>query len=465
MKWVPHPYQKKAVKFMIERACAGLLLDPGLGKSSISLAAFKLLKTRKMVRKMLVIAPLRPAQSTWPGEAAKWDEFQGLSVKVLHGPDKTYENILAADISVINHEGLAWLFSAVAGKPWPWQMLVVDESTRLKATNTLRFKTLKPHLDKFARRYILTGTPAPNGLLDLFGQVYLLDLGNALTPYVTKYRTTFFNPTGYGGYTWVPKEDAEERIYRLLKPLVLRMAAEDYLDLPPLVFNRVEVTLPPAAQRIYDEMEALMVAEIKGEKVTAVNAATASGKCRQIANGGLYRVGDAVRNPSTGEMELPDREYLTLHDAKTEAVQEIVEELSGTPAFVMYEFDHDRERLQKAFPGAPFIGGGVSRKRFAEIERDWNAGKIPVLLAQPASVAHGLNLQGTRAHIIKHSLIWDLEADEQFIRRIWRQGQKERVIVHSIVAKGTVDEVVLRALSRKDRTQKALLTALKEAYV
>jgi hypothetical protein len=461
MKWTPHKYQQRAIKFGVQHACAGFFMDPGMGKTTIMLAIFKLLLSLKMVRKLLVIAPLRPAQSTWPGEAAKWDEFQGLKVVVLHGADKTWENILTADISVINPEGLDWLFKTTREHigprgDWPWQILCVDESTRFKHANTQRFKILKPWLPKFARRYILTGTPAPNGLLDLFGQIFLLDLGHSLTPFVTHYRSAFFNPTGFGGYTWVPKKDAAGKIYKLLSPLVIRMAAEDYLELPPLVFNRVEVTLPADAQKVYDEMEALLVADVRAEKITAANAATASGKCRQIANGGLYH--QVTKNGET------ERGSLKLHDAKTEAVKEIVEELQGTPALVAYEYDHDRERLQEAFPDAPYIGGGVAPKRFREIEFAWNAGELPILLAQPQSVAHGLNLQGTRAHIIEHSITWDLEARMQFFQRVWRQGQRFTVLVHSIVAKGTVDELVLRALKRKDATQRALLDALKEKY-
>ena len=454
--WIPHEYQKKAVQFMVQQGAAGLFLDPGLGKTSTTYAAYKVLRNKGLVQRMLVVAPLRPALSVWPRESVRWEDFNGLSVSVLHGPHKQQLLEDGADVSVINPEGLNWLFNAVKslGEGWPWQMLVIDESTRFKHPNTLRFKTLKPYLGKFARRYILTGTPAPNGLLDLFGQVYILDLGNALGRFITHYRNSYFDSTGYGGYTWLPRKDSEAQIYAKLRPLVLRMSAEDYLELPPLVMNTVEVELPPQARKMYDEMEDLLLTTLEESVITAANSGAATMKCRQIANGGAYSTnlhGEA--DPGIG--------WTNIHDAKTEAVQELVEELSGKPALVAYEFQHDLDRLQKAFPDAPYLGGGVTSKRQREIEDAWNAGALPVLLVQPQSAAHGLNLQGTHAAIIIHSMMWDLENYDQLIRRVWRQGQKERVVVHHIVAKRTVDEVIMKGLDKKDRTQKALLNALK----
>lgn len=453
----PHPYQKAAIKFCVGQGAAGLFLDPGLGKTSIMLATYKVLRAKGLVKKMLVVAPLRPAYSVWPGEIAKWADFNGFKWALLHGPEKDARVRGDADIHIINPEGLAWLFSTYGRKgpllrrtgsdPWPWDMLVVDESTRFKHTNTNRFKTLRPYLRHFRRRYILTGSPAPNGLMDLFGQVFILDGGASLGGYITHYRSTYFNPTGYGGYEWVIKPGAEKQIYEKLQPLVMRLSAEDYLDLPPLLYNTVEVDLPAKARGVYRQMEEDLVTVLESEVITAANAAAATNKCRQVANGGLYHEG--------GE------KWTDVHEAKVEAVQEIVEELGGKPVLIAYEYAHDLSRLHKAFPGAPHIGGGVPASRFAAIERAWNAGEIPVLLAQPQSVAHGLNLQGTAATVIWHSLTWNLEDYEQFIRRVWRQGQKERVVVHHVVAKGTVDEVVLETLQNKDRTQKSLLDSLK----
>lgn len=452
----PHAYTKVAIKFCVAQACAGLLLSPGLGKTAIIYAVFKILKKMGFVSRMLVIAPLRPAQITWPAEQEKWSDFADLKVAVLHGPCKDLLLDSDADVHVINPEGLLWLRDAMAKRDWWWDMLAVDESTRFKHTNTQRFKILKPMLPKFGRRYILTGSPAPNGLLDLFGQIFILDLGHALGPFITKYRLEYFDSTGYGGYTYVPKEDSAERIYKAIKPLVLRMDARDLLELPPLVFNTVYVDLPAEARKQYDQMEDLMITQLDTQVITAANMAVATGKCRQIANGGLY----TIKSDENGK-EI-ERVSHHIHEAKIEAVMGLVEELQGSPALIAYEFKHDLERLQKAFPEAPYIGGGVTRKRFAEIERAWNRGEISVLLAQPQSVAHGLNLQGTVATVISHSLTWNLEDDEQFIQRIYRQGQKHRVMVHRVVARKTVDEVILRMLARKDRTQQALLSALND---
>lgn len=456
MRYKPHAYQKEAIKFIISRACAGLFLDPGLGKTSIMFAAFSILKQKGIVNKMLVVAPLRPAYSVWPAEAIKWDEFTHLKVAILHGPHKEEALRSDADIYVINPEGLDWFVRqkhrASPREPWPYDMLVIDESTKFKHTTTMRFKTLKPWLPLFKRRYILTGSPAPNGLLDLFGQVYILDLGNSLGQFITHYRMQYFDQTGYMGYEWVPRLGSEKKIYEKLKPLVLRMDARDLLDLPPLIGVdpplRVEVELPDKARRQYDQMEKQMIVALETDVILAANAAAATMKCRQIANGGIYH--------EDGE------KWSNIHDVKTDAVEEIIEELQGKPALVAYEFKHDLARLLKRFPNAPHIGGGVSAARFREIEQAWNRGEIPVLLAQPQSVAHGLNLQGTGAAVIWHSQTWDLEVYEQFIRRVYRQGQKEKIVVHHIVAKDTVDEVIIKGVAKKDRSQKALLSALKD---
>lgn len=478
MKYNPHPYQREAIRFMIANGAAGLFLDPGLGKTSTTLAAFHILKKKGLVRKMLVVAPLRPAYGVWPAEAAKWDEFRHLNVAVLHGPRKTELLKSDADVYVINPEGLEWLVPHL--KALGIDMLVVDESTKFKHSNTKRFKILKSVLPGFRRRYILTGTPAPNGLLDLFGQIYILDLGNALGRYITTYRMNYFDASGYGGYSWVPRKGHDtctkcssevleglavkgkhdgcggevvhqkssgEKIYEKLKPLVLRMSAEDYLDLEPYISNTIYVDLPDNARKVYDQMEDLLITSIESDVITAANAAVAGGKCRQIANGGLY----------TGDGE----KWAPVHEAKADAVEELVEELSGKPVLIAYEYKHDLERLQKRFPDAPHIGGGVSPKEFRAIEVAWNDGLIPVLLAQPQSVAHGLNLQEVGSAVIWHSLTWNLEDYIQLIRRVWRQGQKERIVVHHIAARKTIDEVILKVVAQKDKNQGALLTALK----
>lgn len=465
MKWSPHDYQKKAIAFIIQQACAGLFLDPGLGKTIIMLQAFNILKKQKMVRKMLVVAPLRPMYLTWTAEVKKWDEVNHLRVGLLHGPTKsTVLNDPKYDIHVINPEGLKWLFRTVDDPSEYWDILCVDESTKFKHTDTERFRVLKPALEKFGRRYILTGSPAPNGLLDLFGQVYILDLGGSLGRFITHYKAQYFEC--FDGFAYTPRFGAETRIYEKLKPLVLRMSQADYLELPPLIgacgYGEPlvrEVVLPDDARKIYDDMESLLISDLQEDKVIAANAASASGKCRQIANGGLY--GSALRKDMNNE-----RGQYDLHEAKTDAVEEIIEELQGVPALVAYEYEHDRDRLLRRFgKDTPWIGGGVGAGRFRDIEMAWNRGEIPVLLAQPQSVAHGLNLQGTKGVVIWHSITWDLEVYEQLIRRVWRQGQKERVFVHHVVAKGTIDELIIKMLQKKDGVQRSLLNALKENYV
>lgn len=447
MNWSPHEYQKQVMRFIVSHSRAAIFLDPGLGKTSIVYGAYKVLRSRLPSLRALVIAPLRPAISTWPGEQLKWADFTGINIALLHGAHKDEAYRAKADVDIINPEGLGWLLNRAAKeKQWPWDMLVVDESTRFKHSSTLRFRLLKKVVSRFKRRYILTGSPAPNGLLDLFGQIYILDLGKALGQFVTHYRRKYFDQVGFGGFTYQLKTGSAEQIQRAIQPLVIRMAAQDYLEMPPLIFNDVLVDLPSAARNIYKQMEMELIAQIKNDTVIASSAGVATLKCRQIANGGIYK---------------EDHSALDIHDAKVEAVVGLVDELGGKPALIAYEFGHDLSRLQRAFPEAPFLGGGVSARHQRDIELQWNAGCLPVLLAQPQSVAHGLNLQGVGAAVIFHSLIWNLEDYEQLIRRIWRQGQRERVVVHHVIARATVDRAVMQAIKEKDRTQQSLLLSLK----
>ncbi len=465
MNFKPHKYQEKAIKFTLERACTAHFIEPGLGKTAINYSVFRILKRERMVQRKLVIAPLRVAHSVWPREAQKWDQFQDLRVHVLHGDDK--EDLLAAphDITVINPEGLPWLLGTVRGnkvvhgaihrlglhKRWPWQWLNVDESSKFKHQSTERWKTLRPHINKFARRTIGTGSPASNGLMDLFGQIALLDGGASLGGYFTHFRNKYFQPVGYGGFTWVPKEGAEEAIYEAIAELCIVMKEEDYLDLPPFIVNDVTVELPERARRIYTEMEHLFFARLDDDLVTAVNAGAQISKCAQIASGGVY-------------LEGSDRRFKHIHDAKTEAALDIIEERGGKPTFIGYEFEHDWLRMQahKDWPeDVPNISK-VNAAKQREMEDQWNAGKIPVLVGQTASIAHGLNLQDADSHGILYTPTYDLEIYEQFYKRFRRQGRKTRFVLHRLIAEGTVDEAKIASVSRKDRTQRALLNALLE---
>lgn len=483
--WAPHKYQKKAVKWLLEHAGAGLFLDPGLGKTSITLAALSILKEQGMSGISLVIAPLRVCHSVWPAEAAKWTDFNHLRIGVLHGKDK--EKVLndaldndAYDILCINPEGLEWLFKVTKKRgrnnkvqvscdkarlkslfrPGGITDLVVDESTKFKHSSSIRFKILKEALDRFRRRWILTGTPSPNGLLDLFGQMYIVDMGAALGAYITHYRKTFFDQIGFGGHTYIPQKDAEKRIYAALKKMVLRLAAEDYLELPELVENIIRFDLPDDARELYDAMETEMVVSIDNNETAAVNVAASMGKCAQIANGGLYKQKDSV--VSSARMKGPNS-WVLVHEAKNEIIADLVEEISGQPVLIAYEFQHDLERLLKVFgKDTPHIGGGVSPKKSKQIEDAWNRGEIPILIGHPAAMGHGLNLQGAGNHVIWYGLTYDYELYDQFIRRVLRQGNKhKRVFVHHIIARDTVDEAKLYAVRRKRKGQNALLDALR----
>lgn len=450
--WKPKNYMKRAVKFLLENSCGGLWLDPGLGKTSISLAAIKIFLKKKILKCVLIIAPLRVCYSVWPKEIKKWNDFGDLSISILHGKNKDKALDTDADIYVINPEGLPWLLKDKRfKKKFKGQGLFVDESSKFKHTNTKRFKLLRPNLSLFSRRYPLTGSLAPNGLLDIFGQVYIIDLGESLGKFVTHYRSKYFYPTGFGGYTWKLQQGADKLIHKAIKPLGLRLAAEDYLELPQLIINDIYVDLDERAREIYDEMEEDLIAAVARKEIIASTAAVASNKCSQIANGGVY---DA------------DGKTHHVHSLKAEVVEELVGELNGSPALIAYEFGHDLDRLRLVLgKDVPYIGGGVSAKRSTALEVSWNRGELPVLLGQPASIAHGLNIQEAGNHVVWHSLTWDFENYDQFIKRVLRQGNlHKKVFVHRIIARNTVDEVKIMALNNKQRTQKDLFDALKDYF-
>lgn len=474
--WMPHSYQKKAVKFLLEHAAGALFLDPGLGKTSITLAAIKMLKQKKVLDKVLLIAPLRVCYSVWPKEVEKWEDFNDIKVVVLHGPNKDALLKTEADVYVINPEGLEWLLQVKKTKTptgktkvdvdlrrWKalgFDTLVVDELSKFKHTNTNRFKALKLVLHTFRRRWGLTGSPASNGLMDLFGQCYILDQGRTLGPYITHYRMKYFVPS-YDGFSWNIREGAEQEIYERLNPLALRMAADDYLDMPTLIENNIRVDLPEKVMEIYDRLENDLIAKLDAKVVVASNAAAASMKCRQVANGGIYldpEVEALVKLPKS------KREWVNLHTEKVDALADLIEELQGSPILVAYDFEHDLDRLRERLgQDIPYIGGGVTAKRSAELEKAWNAGHLPVLLGHPQAMAHGLNLQEVGHHVCWHSLTWDYELYDQFIRRVLRQGNKsKKVFVHHIIARGTIDEAILAAVKSKRRGQNALFDALKK---
>lgn len=466
-KWIPHGYQKKAVKFLLNHAAAALFLDPGLGKTSITLYAFNALKKQKVASKMLVIAPLRVCYQVWPAEVSEWEQLSGLKVVILHGPK--FEEKLAeeADVYVINPEGLEKLifgegkkdrkFDKRRWKALGFDTLVIDELTKFKNSGGSRFKALKLILDSFARRWGLTGTPAPNGLLDLFGQCFVLDGGRALGRFITHYRNEYFRPLDPNGWKWALQKGAAERIYERLKPLALRMAAEDYLELPERVDLRIFVELPKKARDLYEQMEDDLLGLYDKRLITAGNGGAASTKCRQICNGALY-VDDDIASKVKGKK----RTVLNLHDAKLDALEELIDELQGEQLLIAYEFNHDLDRLKERFPGLVYIGAGISPKQGKEIEEAWNKGEVRILAGQPASMGHGGNFQkSAAAHICWFGQFWDYELYDQFIKRILRQGNKaKRVFNHHIIAKDTLDEVVYYDKIRKARNQGELFDAL-----
>lgn len=468
--WKPHAYQKKAVKFLLEHGAGALLLDPGLGKSSITLAALKMLKERKMLERVLLVAPLRVCHSVWPNEMQKWEDFNDLTHVVLHGKDK--EDLLArdADIYIINPDGLPWLFGMddesgrVDMRRWRrhgFDTLVVDELSKFKHTKSRRFRAMRQVIGSFRRRWGLTGSPAANGLMDLFGQLYVLDEGRSLGKYVTHYRMKYFVQS-YDGYSWKLRDGADEEIYERIRPVALRMSGEDYLDLPQRVDNVIRVELPKKARQVYDQVESEFVAAIDDDLIVAANAAAASTKCRQVANGGVYVDDLEASLGGAGLARSTEREVLDLHEAKLDALEDLVDELQGSPLLVAYDFEHDLKRIRKRLgKDVPHIGGGVTAKRSAELAAAWNRGEIPVLLGHPQAMAHGLNMQGAGSHVCWHSLTWNFELYDQFVRRVLRQGSKaEKVFVHHIVARDTVDEAVLASLRSKRRGQDALFEAL-----
>ena len=455
MNWQPHDFQIRAMQNMLANPGYGLFAKPGLGKTSTTLAAFSVLKDEGHTKGMLVVAPLRPTYKVWPEEVKKWKDFNNLSWTILHGKDKA-KNLRGPkkDLYFINYDGLAWLENELKTmKECPFDILCLDESSKIKRTKTLRFKIVKAIRYRFKRIWELTGTPAANGLENLFGQIYMLDGGQRLGRYITHFRREYFTEFPQrGGYSlWAPREGAQQQIQAKIADITLALNSEDYLKMPPVIENRIEVDLPPAALRVYKSVEDEFFAELNSGFVTAANAAAKSMKLRQVTGGGVYGTEGATE----------------LHSAKIDALLDLVDEQEGQPLLVAVAFTHEVERIRAAlkkegYDNVPYLGGGIGMKQSSQIVDDWNAGRLSVLLAHPTSVAHGLNLQAGGNAVCWFTLTWNLEEYEQFNARVWRQGQEKPVTFHYILAVDTIDDNVLTALRSKDRTQKALMNALKE---
>lgn len=457
--WAPRAYQRAGIKWLLSHPAAALLWDPGLGKTTTVLEAVRYVLQQG--GKFLTLAPKRVCHEVWSesGEVGKWSNFAGLRVALLHGAHKQDAVESDADLYVCNFEGLPWLCADGRLRSLLKRgvdTLVVDELSRLKNSQGDRFALLRSWLGYFKRRWGLTGSPASNGLQDLFGQVFVLDRGKTFGPYFSQFANSYFTPSGFGGHGLTLQEDGEERIYEALRPLAHVCRAKDHLDLPPLVERDVYVQLPKEARRIYDELEEDLLSRVLDETIVAANAAVASGKCRQVASGGIYK----DRLPE--EVKRGKREVVHLHDAKTEALVELVNELQGSPLLVCFEFQHDLERIRAALGDVPSIDGTTSDKAASESIRAWNAGELPVLCGHPKSMGHGLNLQTGGSHVCFYTLPWGQEPYDQALRRVYRQGVKaDRVVVHRLIAGGTVDLDVANALAAKTATQDALLEALK----
>lgn len=468
LDWKPDAYMLEAATFLIERRSAGLFLDPGLGKTSITLAVYKVLKARRKSKGMIVVAPLRPARRVWPAERNKWKDFKDLSMAVLHGKFKEHLVKKQFDIYVINYEGLQWLIDnhhlrALLKNGWV-DTIVFDELTKMKNHSSLRFKNLRPFLEKFERRYGLTGSPAANGLMGLFGECYTLDLGKTFGGLITHWRNQFFERVA--DYVWEPKPGATDTIFKKAAPLALRMKAEDYMQLPELIDHFIPVDLPDEAWRRYEEMEEEMLTMIEEKLIVAANAGVATAKCRQICSGAIYH---AVVDPITGE-PTGKRAWSHIHDEKLDALEELIDELHGQQLLIAYEFQHElerfRKRLEKTYGKLIVMGSGISERREAEIERDWNRGKIPFLFGHPQSIGHGMNLQESSAYnVLWYTPTYNFELWDQYIRRLRRRGSTaKRIINHTIVVPKTVDMVALRTLQKRDSTQNAFFKSITEYH-
>jgi len=445
MKYIPHNYQKYATNRILELTKVGLLLDMGLGKTVSTLTAIDILMFDYFdISKVLVIAPKRVAEDTWSREVEKWDHLKHLKISKVLGTQKQRMDALKAkaDIYVINRENVKWLVD-LYGVKWPFDTVVIDELSSFKSNKSQRFKALKKVTPLMQRVIGLTGTPTPNGYLDLWSQIYLLDRGERLGKTITGYRERYFTPGRRNGYTifdWDLKEGADKAIQKKISDICISMRSEDYLELPERINNNVYIKMDARARALYDQLEKDLILQVDEDEVTALTAAALTQKLLQMANGSVY-------NSDGGTTHI--------HDGKLEALEEILE-FNDEPVLVFYSFKHDYSRLMERFKEL--------KPRTLETSKDiadWNEGKIRLLLAHPASVGHGLNIQAGGHIIVWFGLTWSLELYQQANARLDRQGQTKNVIVHHLITEGTVDEDVLKALERKETGQDALLEAVK----
>lgn len=440
----PHPYQQAGIEAILEKPGVALWMEMGLGKTVVTLTAIdQLLYDRLEIRRVLIIAPRKVAEATWQDEAAKWEHLRHLRLSTVLGSEKQRLAALAvpADIYIINRENTAWLVQTL-GRKWDFDMVVLDEASSFKNHAAQRFKALKAVRPRIHKLVELTGTPSPNGLLDLWAQVWLLDQGQRLGRYITHYRQQYFWPTQY---SYEPKAEAAEAIHTAIRDIVLSFKAADHLTLPEKITEDIPVVLDETARDLYKTLEREYLLNVDGEAITAQQAASLTGKLLQLCNGSLYDEAGAVH---------------PLHRCKLDAFDELIDALDGQSALVFYNFRFNEEQLTE------LLKSRHRGLRFAVLRSDaearaWNAGELDVLLAQPASCAYGLNLQQGGHHLIWYSLPWSLELYAQGEARLYRQGQTQSVIVHRLIVKGGADALVAKTLTRKDTDQNALMQAVK----
>ncbi len=443
MKYNPHEYQSYATDFILSHPISAVFLEMGLGKSVITLSAiFDLCLDSFLVCKVLVIAPLRVARDTWPSEIKKWEHLKGLSYSVAVGTEKERIDALMtrSTMYIINRENVDWLVNK-SGIPFDFDMVVIDELSSFKSYGAKRFKSLLKVRPSVNRIVGLTGTPSSNGLMDLWAEFRILDLGQRLGRYITHYRNTYFTPDKRNAqiiFSYKPLPGAEDKIYSQISDITISMKSIDYLKMPECIVNEMSVSLNEKEWNIYSKFKDDMVTKLGDEEIDAVNAAVLSGKLLQMANGAVY-----------------DSENKThiIHDKKLDALEDLIEGANGKPVLVAYWFKHDLERIRNRFP--------VRQIKASKDIEDWNDGDIAIAVIHPASAGHGLNLQSGGSTLIWFGLTWSLELYQQTNARLYRQGQNETVIIHHIITKGTIDEDVMTALTRKEETQASLIDAVK----
>ena len=443
MRYNPHEYQTYATKFILEHPVAAVLLEMGLCKSVITLTAiYELMLNRFELQKVLVIAPLRVARDTWPAEIEKWEHLEGLTYSVAIGTEA--ERIAAlkrpAHLYLINRENVDWLITK-SGVPFDFDMVVIDELSSFKSHTAKRFKSLLKVRPTVKRMVGLTGTPSSNGLMDLWAEFRVLDMGQRLGRYITHYRNNFFVPDKRNQqmiFSYKPRSGAEDAIYRLISDITISMKSADFLKMPECIINEVPVALSEKEWSVYQALKEDMVVDLKDEEIDAVNAAALSGKLLQMANGAVYN---------------EEKEVIHIHDRKLDALEDLIEGANGKPVLVAYWYNHDLQRIKERFL--------VREIKTSQDIKDWNNGDIPVAVIHPASAGHGLNIQFGGSTIIWFGLTWSLELYQQTNARLWRQGQNDTVVIHHIIAKDTIDEDVMKALRKKEKIQSALIDSVK----